>query len=318
MVQCRLRQRHVPDGERIERAGEERHDPRVGAGQFRSKPEDRLGRLSELLEERVERHRTYDALVDDVWATLSSIAADRESGAAQIAAAAAEALKDVTPREMQAAIRKLLAGHPSMAPLWRLASQMLSAPDPVRGADDFLPLLESDEVAASLLAPVLPPSLLTLSFSSSVLAAVRRASASELLCMRSEPGGEGGRMAEAARPTPARVIEDDEALELVPAKAVVVGADAVTPSGLVNKVKTRALAESALGKDVPRYVVAGQTKFVGADLPVGSPFETVPLELFTAIATPFGLLSPSQAEEVASGAFLHPDLAEVLLGLGSP
>ncbi|HEV8420119.1 MAG TPA: hypothetical protein VGR13_02045 [Actinomycetota bacterium] len=254
--------------------------------------------------------------MDDVRATLSSIAADRESGAAQIARAAAEALKDVTTSDLHAAIHELLAGHPAMAPLWRVASQMLSTSDPVRGANDFLLLMESDDVAASVLAPVLPPSLLTISFSSSVIAAVRGASVDQLLCMRSEPGGEGERMAEATRPIRARVIEDDEALELVPAEAVVVGADAVTTSGLVNKVKTRALAESARRKEVACYAVAGQTKFVAADLPVRLPFETVPVDLFTAIATPAGLLSPAQAEEVASRAILHKGLADVLGELG--
>jgi translation initiation factor 2B subunit (eIF-2B alpha/beta/delta family) len=144
--------------------------------------------------------------MEDVWATLWSIAADRESGAAQIARAATDALKEVATPDVDEAIRLLLEGHPAMASLWRLASDVLYAPDPARGANDFILRLESESEAASILAPVLPPSIITISFSSSVIETVRRASVKLLYCMRSDPGGEGERMAQAVRPIPARVI----------------------------------------------------------------------------------------------------------------
>jgi Initiation factor 2 subunit family len=252
--------------------------------------------------------------MEDVWATLSGIAGDRDSGAAQIGRAAAETMRRLSRSEIPDALDILLAGHSVMAPLWRLASLVLTAPTPTIGADEFLRLLESDDEAAAALAPLLPRSVLTISFSSSVIATVRRARVEELLCMRSEPGGEGEGMAEAAHPIPARVIEDEEALELLPVEAVVVGADAVTPAGLVNKVKTRALAESARRGRVPCYAVVGQAKFVAAALPVRNPFEVVPLELFTAIAAPAGMLTAAQAEELASRAALHPDLRDRLRG----
>jgi len=205
-----------------------------------------------------------------------------------------------------------------MAPLWRLASEFLAARDPFTGAEDFLLRLESDRGSASVLAPKLPPTLLTISFSSSVIEAVRQASVERLLCLRSQPGGEGFRMAAAVTPVRSGVIEDQQAIELVPADAVVVGADAVTPSGLVNKVKTRALAEAAREKGVPCYAIAGDTKFVGADLPVAMPFERVPLELFTAIATSDGLLSPAEAAGRAALARLHPNLLPLLAELSGP
>ena len=122
-------------------------------------------------------------------------------------------------------------------------------------------------------------------------------------------------MAEAVAPIRARMIEDDEAIRLVPAAAVVVGADAVTRAVLINKIKTRALAEAARAKGVHCYAVAGDTKFVDAELPLESPFERVPLELFTAIATADGLLSPSAAAERAAQAHIHPELADLLTAL---
>ncbi len=302
----------MPDGQRVERAGQNRNHWRVRPRHHGPKSEDRFGGLPELLEQRVKRHDFYDAPMDDVWTTLSDIATDRESGAAQIAMAAAEALKEVTVPNLDAAIRLLLQGHPAMAPLWRLASDVLSASDPVRGANDFIHRLEADSAAGSALAPQLPPSLLTISFSSSVIEMVRGARVHMLSCMRSEPGGEGERMARAVAPVRARVIEDEEAIALVPGAAVVVGADAVSPSGLVNKVKTRALAEAAREKGVPRYAIVGETKFLRAELPIQAPFQRVPLELFTAIATPAGLLSPTEAGELASRARLDPALSPLL------
>jgi translation initiation factor 2B subunit (eIF-2B alpha/beta/delta family) len=250
-------------------------------------------------------------------ARLGRIASDRDSGATQIARAAAEVLGTLTGSEVHEGIRLLLQGHPTMAPLWRLATEVLSAGDPARGARTFLDHLQSDAAAASLLAPELPPWILTISYSSSVVEVIQKARISLVTCMRSEPGGEGVRMAEAVAPNRARVIEDDEAIRLVPAAAVVVGADAVSPAGLVNKVKTRALTEAARAKGVPCYAVAGDTKFVDAELPVESPFERAPLELFTAIATPDGLLSPSEAAERAAQGNIHPDLAELLTVLSA-
>ena len=204
-----------------------------------------------------------------------------------------------------------------MAPLWRLATDVLTAPDSATGAGAFLLRLDADRAAASALAPRLPATVLTISFSSSVLETVRQSSVELLLCMRSEPGGEGSRMAAAASPIATRVIEDDEAIEAVPAQAVITGADAVTPRGLINKVKTGALAAGAADEAVPCYAVAGETKFLDADLPVASMFERVPLELFTGIATPAGVLSPSEAMDLASRARVHPDLLPLLHALSN-
>ena len=131
--------------------------------------------------------------------------------------------------------------------------------------------------------------------------------------MRSEPGGEGWRVAEETRDRTSPILmDDDEALEKVPADAVLVGADAVMPAGVVNKVKTVALAEAARKKSIPRYAVAGETKFIGAELPVGSEFEVAALDLFTRIATQGALLTPAEAELRAKQSALGPELRPLL------
>src|SRR2546423_8572318 len=103
-------------------------------------------------------------------------------------------------------------------------------------------------------------------------------------------------------------MKDDEALKEVPAQAVLVGADAITPASLVNKMKTKTLAEAAREKNVPCFVLAGETKFVPDDLPIAEPFEAVALDMFSGVATPMGLITPSEAAAHAASVEVHPAL----------
>jgi hypothetical protein len=249
----------------------------------------------------------------DAQATLRQAARDRTSGAAQIARTAAAAIPDLDPKETRRAVEMLVLGHPSMAPLWRLATEVLTGPTPANGAERFLELLSADAAALEAAAALLPPWVVTISFSSSVVETVRRARVSRLVCMESEPGGEGRRMAEAVSEWKrAEIMPDDTVIRDLPGTAVLVGADAVTPAGLVNKVKTRALAEAAAVRGIVRYAVSGQAKFVAEPLPVEEPFELVPLELFDAIVTPDGALGPAEAREKAERSPLHQDLLPLL------
>jgi translation initiation factor 2B subunit (eIF-2B alpha/beta/delta family) len=200
-----------------------------------------------------------------------------------------------------------------MAPLWRLANDILAAADPGEAARSFLLRLDDDAEAGTSAANIIPDRILTLSYSSTVVSAIRLRRPLQTVCMRSEPGGEGWRMAEETRDVTTPILMDDrEALDQVPADAVLVGADAITPDGVVNKVKTRALAESARAKGIPRYAVAGNTKFVGARLPLQPAFEVTPLELFTAIAVPRALMSSVEARVHADAFPLRDELLRLL------
>ena len=111
--------------------------------------------------------------------------------------------------------------------------------------------------------------------------------------------------------TTAEVMDDARALERVPGQAVVTGADAVTPTGVVNKVKTRALVEAARKDGVPSYVVANAIKYVPHEVPIVPPFEKVPMDLLTGIADGAQLLSPAEA----GGTYqlhLHPRVRSLL------
>ena len=200
-----------------------------------------------------------------------------------------------------------------MAPLWRLANEALAATDPAQTARAFLSQLEDDARAAAVAASMLPERILTLSYSSTVVEAIRLRRPLQVVCMRSEPGGEGWRVAEETRDVTTPILMDDEeSLAKVPADAVLVGADAVTPEGVVNKVKTKALAEAARTRGIQRYAVAGGTKFVGVRLPLRPAFEVTPLELFTAIAAPGGLLSAAEAGGEAASVTFGVELRRLL------
>ncbi len=250
---------------------------------------------------------------------IEGIAEDRQSGAAEIARAAAGAIADLSPDSVRAAVEALLRGHPSMAPLWRLASEVMAGPDPSMAAERFLGHLDADGRTSVRLAEILPDRVITMSYSSTLIEALRIRRPAQVVCMRSDPGGEGARLAEAVRDGAAivKVLDDSEVLRDLPGDAAVTGADAVSPLGVINKVKTRALAEACRAWGIACYAAAGLTKFVAKRLPVVELFEETPLAVFAAVVTPMGPLSAHVARSYAAQSVLHPDLNPLFRSLSA-
>lgn len=248
-------------------------------------------------------------MAHDAWSNLTEAAVDRQSGAADIVRRAAEALAALPRNDVEPAVLTLIRSQPSMAPLWRLGSEALSASDHTRAARDFAIRVTAErEEIAKHAAAVLPGPVVTHSLSSTVISAVA-SSGARAICARSEPGGEGAATVERLTNlgVDARLVEDPEALAAVAeAGSVVVGADAVGPEGVINKLGTRRLADAARRSRTPCYVLAGESKVVDADLPAPHPFERTPLDLFTSVLTQDGPLSPSEATDLARDRPLHP------------
>ncbi len=246
---------------------------------------------------------------------IRAAAGDRESGASQIALRAAEALSALPRSDLAEAVAALVRGHPSMAPLWRLGSEVLKAEDHAAAAREFARRLraEGDGVAARA-ASLISGTVVVHSYSGTVVAAVVAAGV-RALCARAEPGGAGkltaSRLIE--RGIDAQVIEDEEAVDhAARVDAVLTGADAVGPGGVVNEAGTRRLAEAAVAAGRSALVLAGSSKLVAADLPALHPFERAPLEAFTAIVTEHEKLDPAEAGRLALNFPLHPVVAELL------
>ncbi len=107
-------------------------------------------------------------------------------------------------------------------------------------------------------------------------------------CTESRPVGEGGALArELARHGIAATLSTDSlAFALVRRSEramLVVGADAVTPHGVVNKAGTLGLATAAGSWGVPFYVLAGSEKFLPSASPDGHLRERPPEEVLAEI-----------------------------------
>lgn len=253
------------------------------------------------------------------WDAVHWAAEDRVSGSSEIAVRAAEALAALPRFDVKDAVSALVRGHPSMAPLWRLGTEVLEAEDHATAAGAFAAALRAEQKSVvARAADLLHGTVLLQSYSGTVVAAVVAAGV-RALCARSEPGGAGELTA--ARLTDqgieAHVVEDEEAADQAArVDAVLTGADAVGPGGVVNEAGTRRLAEAAVTAGGRALVLAGSSKLVAADLPAPLPFERIPPEAFTAIVTDAETLDPVEASRRSMSFRLSPVLAELLAGMG--
>src|SRR5215468_4114350 len=278
---------------------------------------------------------------------LQRLQTDNVSGATQLVELAlaileAFATQDAsqTPHEFVTALETLvdavLAAQPSMAVLLNLAQQALQAyPDdlPLTTVRQQLrqtlaafrrDLRASTEALCQWALAVLPPqsTVLTYSNSATVIAALRYAHdhgrIRRVLLSESRPAYDGRPQATALREYGMAVeYSIDMALfeRLAEANVVVVGADAVFPEHLVNKLGTRALAQLAQLQGIPCFSLCAANKFlptattallriaehprqeVWPEAPDGLTisnryFDTTPLALLSGIVSDQGLYTP--------------------------
>ena len=267
--------------------------------------------------------------------TVETVRGDETHGSAWISVRALEALRDraATADSMASVVavaRELRDARPSMAAVANRVNRVLATaertPEAVRERAEgaAIDALDADDAAAALAAERCGASVVTLSRSGTVLAALRAAEPSVLIG-ESRPAREGVDVASELAGAGVEVtLTTDAALagELADSAptAVLVGADAVLADGsVVNKVGTRGLALSAVREDVPVYVVAAADKvrsderFHGeagdaADLYEGSApvtvsnpiFDRTPADLVDAVLTERGALDSDGVRDVAA------------------
>lgn len=238
----------------------------------------------------------------NAWDTIRRASADRRSGAAEIAARAAEAMAELSSeRDVLRAIRHLLRAHPSMAPLWRLGAAVLTARDHRAAAERFASALRAEGEAVARAAEwALPRRAVVLTHSSSsavassILHNARRVA--RVVCTSSLPGGEGRQLAR-------RLERSGIEVEVIPdaglaraaddASVALAGADTVTEDAAVNKLGTKLLALAAQDAGIGFYVVAGTSKILparvwrGVEAPL---YEETPLSLVDAVISERGPL----------------------------
>lgn len=284
-------------------------------------------------------------------ALVAPLRADVVSGAAVVGRTAAEVVRRAVVRvpaasldELREALGELvvaiLDAQPAMAPLVGLSRDVLEAVAGAKGvedgrraaaraAEDFRGGLdERTRAVGRKTARALPDgaTVLTISSSSTVRAALLEARDAGLrvICLESRPMSEGRVLA-------ARLAENDlevtfavdaAAESLMPeADVVLLGADSVGDRGVVNKIGSRALVESAKRHAIPILVPTDLTKL----LPPGFPqptdddrpgeevwrgpagvriwnryFEAFPLRSVQAVVTEEGEHSPSEVARLRS------------------
>jgi ribose 1,5-bisphosphate isomerase len=284
---------------------------------------------------------------------LKSIVYDNTSGAREIAARSLQLLQRVTTQsaattpatlldELADTIVKILRSKPEMGVVFSCLNRVLrdfeereTAPDvgelrlhAVSELQEQVRRMEADVAAAAEATAALIRNgdmILTHSRSSTVLAALRRAKASgktfDVVTAESRPNLEGRTLARelAEDQIPVRFVVDALLGTVVEgADRILVGADAITPKTVVNKIGTRLLAMAAKARGIPCHVVATTDKAwlkrtepnlsllsgkhrdpkeVWDPAPFGVEvvnlyFEETPLELFDGIVSELGLGTP--------------------------
>jgi translation initiation factor eIF-2B subunit delta len=246
----------------------------------------------------------------DPWDHIRRAVADTRSGSVAIAERAASGLERLTTRrDVMRAARALVRAHPAMGALWRLSAAALEGPDALGAYREALTAGTSAAADGTRwIVTKRNTIVLTHSASGSVVRALRRVrgKVSLVLCTTSLPGGEGRALAR-------RLEIDGFDTEIVPDAAIaraceeatiaLVGADAVTTDGVINKMGTALVALGAREAGIGCYAVAATAKLVPAGVwrPDAAPaYESTPLELFDAVITERGPKRPGALRRAAS------------------
>lgn len=295
---------------------------------------------------------------------IDAIAADNVSGATQLTRRAAEVLVDLPEfsdeatvegfrRELTQVGLALADAQPSMAPLLRLVNDVLLAADQVDElgalwlavqdtAQEFAAALERRAAAIARAALRLIPQdgrVTTLSSSATVLAVLRHAREADrsfrVICLESRPQREGAafarRLAESGIAT-TLIVDAAAAHFMRDVQVVLVGADSVSPRGLVNKIGTFGLALIADAHGVPCYGLAGTEKLlpeallgrwrieerdpgeiISAPLPphlkaINLYFDVTPLDDLAGLVTEQGVWSVEEVQRYLGEIRVHPML----------
>ncbi|MCW5980025.1 MAG: hypothetical protein KIT09_18225 [Bryobacteraceae bacterium] len=225
-------------------------------------------------------------------ARIDEIAKDRAAGAAELALRAADALRLARADELGEAAQAIVRAQPAMASVYNAARAALGG-----RLEEFTERLRrsSEAIARKAAGLIRGKAVLTHSYSSTVARALREGGPSRVICTESLPGGEGRRTAALAG---GDFIADAAVYSaLADVDVVVVGADAVTPDAVINKVGTALMVLAARERGKPAWALCGVDKFVSSEWQprLGELFEPTPRDWFT------GIVDDSSAEPDQGG-----------------
>jgi len=269
-----------------------------------------------------------------------TLAMDGNSGASEMMASTLNDLLAIPeddmalipPSDWEEFAIALHRAKPSIAPLFNIANTILLLLEKGEdGMDDLheaiMDLREKERKSGLRITELSAETikgewLMTTSYSSTVaqvLKALAKDRNMKVTVAEALPGGEGRQLAKilSGHGMQVEMIHDSTVFSrMAEIDAVLVGADSVTRSGLVNKIGTRALAEAARVFDVDAFAVCGRSKMspvmlsdlIASERTVGpnltefvQVFESTPLELFTSLITDDRVLSPANLKQELQG-----------------
>jgi translation initiation factor 2B subunit (eIF-2B alpha/beta/delta family) len=310
----------------------------------------------------------YDRFLMRVNRSLSTVLSDKTSGAQAVTRNVTRLLlqicdreRESTPVEIKAAVLKaagrVLRAHPAMVSLVHLFNRLLISLD--REAKPIAAELKEFERGldrhnqgiASAAARLIKRDNLVMTHSASQTVKdvlCRRWAAGKrfrVVCTESRPAREGALLARALarRGIPTVLVTDALAFSLIKGDVektgkpdlILVGADSVSPRGVINKAGTLGLALAARACSVPFYVLAGSEKFAPRGYPLekvirdkpaseilsGLPeqlrvinryFDITPLEYVTAVVSENGVRRPERMRKSLSNIRTHPELMRIV------
>jgi translation initiation factor 2B subunit (eIF-2B alpha/beta/delta family) len=279
---------------------------------------------------------------------LQEIREDNSSGAAQLAEKGAQfllaCLKSERVEEILALGKALVDAQPSMAPMVNLVNQLFHA---IESLEDKQSIKEKGRAAVQVFLDNLISGperiksnvlsllkgknrVMTHSYSSTVLDVLGHVQWIEVICPESRPLCEGLRTAQALgeRGIKVKIVVDSAAPSLMgECDVVMVGADAITPEGVVNKIGTYGLALAAREREVPFYALSGTEKFLPFPLRIEEKdpkevfqevtphsrvenryFDITPLDLITGVVTQEGVIPGEEVQKVLKGMKISKEL----------
>ena len=264
----------------------------------------------------------------DLEALADKVREDLVSGSSETAIYVLGSLHDILsnndtgPEQLLGFSNKLRKAKPAMASLSNIARMMEAAagdPDPNRIALLSVERAINNERSAGIriaenAMEKIDGTVLTLSYSGTVMNVLRSAAGKKeikVIVAESFPLGEGRRTAEMLSQSGIETTLVADSMVFAEARnsdLCLVGADAITPYAVINKVGTYAMALASIQAGIPAYVVASTLKVTSElrpDWMIGQRtagnliereqlFEPTPLELFAEVVTELGTSRPVQ------------------------
>lgn len=296
-----------------------------------------------------------DILPRSIQKSLEQIRLDNTSGSVELAKKSAEILillveKTDIPPQINSAAHLLVKAQPTMASIFNLVNNLMINIDKNKiqlpkkivynYCKKFLQDIETSDKSISKQATKLiknNTTIITHSYSSTVLNTLLFAKKSgkkfSVICTESRPKNEGIKLAKQLGKNKIKVklIVDSAVFSFIPdADMILFGGDALTETGLINKIGTKGIAMTATLHNKPIYALCSTIKFLPKNLqinldhpkppneiipskisnvtPINYYFDFTSLEFLTGIITENKTLKPQEIKEKINHLKIHNSL----------